>query len=161
MSIKTFKTYLTEESSPAEEFLSTFRKVINDEITATVLYLRLANELDGAGNDYFRDQMEEHAEDEYGHFKDLLEIAANRGISFSVNFTPDANKPIDITNSKELIDLTQELETIAIEDYRKLATICGELKEYDLQRTFKEILSDEAEHFDDVSVITGETRPIM
>lgn len=159
MDILNFKSFISEEVE-THSFVSLFQKVINDEISATILYLRLANELDGAINDYFRDQMEEHAEDEYGHFKDLIDIASNRGIPFTVQLTSDANIAIDIENSEALIALTQELETIAIDDYKKLIGMASNMKEFDMHRKFREILNDEAEHFDDVAVITGETRPI-
>lgn len=163
--MSTFQKYLTElescqTSNIGSEFLLLFQKVINDEISAVILYQRLANELIGQEFDYFRDQMAEHAKDELDHFNDLIEIAANRGIAYQVSLTPDANLPININVAEQLVIRTQELETIAISDYKSLIGMCKELQEFELGKKFKEILEDEGEHFDDVAMVTGQVRPI-
>lgn len=160
-----FKKYLTElesceKTQPNNEFQLLFQKVLNDEISAVILYQRLANEMIGQEFDYFRDQMSEHAKDELEHFNDLLEIAANRGISYTVNLTEDANLPITSETAELLVLRTQELETNAISDYKTLIKMCKELQEFELGKKFKEILEDEGEHFDDVAMVTGQVRPI-
>lgn len=156
--MKTFQEFVKtlNESSDTNEFEELFQKAINDELSATVLYLRASNELDGAEHDYFRQQMAEHANDEFGHFKDLLDIAANRDIKYTVKLTPDALKPIN----EKVIEFTQTLETNAIEDYKNLVEMTQEMKEFDLNEKFREILADETEHFDDIGLINGDVRKI-
>jgi ferritin len=148
---------------PTDDTLSfnqLFQKVLNDEISAAVLYQRLANEVIGYQYTEFREQMLEHAADEYRHFNDLLLIASNRGIEYTVALTPDATVPIEGVLTEKLIALTQTLETNAIEDYRMLAETTFGMKEYELHKKFKELLTEETEHFDDVAVLTGEIRPL-
>lgn len=156
--MRTF-TQFFESKNPSkglDVFNRLFQKAINDEISASILYLRIANELDGVEHDYFRQQMKEHSQDEYDHFKELLDIAANRGIKYTVALTADAMMAI----SDKMVDHTQKLETNAISDYQKLTELAQEMKEFDLFKKFKEILTDETEHFDDVGLIKGDVRKL-
>lgn len=158
--LKELESCQMDMQSIGKEFQLLFQKVMNDEISAVILYQRLANEMIGQEFDYFRDQMAEHAKDELEHFNDLLEIAANRGINYMVSLTPDANLCINSETAELLVLRTQELETIAISDYKALIKMCKDLQEFELGKKFKEILEDEGEHFDDVAMITGQSRPI-
>ena len=154
------KPYSEPITTPEMTFPELFQKAINDEISATILYLRLANEVVGHQYTEFRQQMKEHAEEEYRHFKDLLSIAANRVLPYTVQLTTDATLPITQEDIESLIRHTQILETQAIQDYKQLIQFSKDFKEYDLVETFRRLLSDETEHFDDVATLTGESRPL-
>lgn len=141
------------------EFLALFNKIIADEISAFTLYTRLANEINGTGNEKFRSEMAEHATDELKHFQTLIRIAADRGLAYTINLTPDAMFPI--SDVSFMMDYTQNLETIAINDYTTLITFCNMAQLYDLEEEFRDILEDEAEHFDSIATLTGKNRKVF
>lgn len=149
--MKKFKQFLLEDE--IDEF-SFFNSILNDEITAAVLYLKIANKLFGQEYNAFREQMKEHSNDEYRHFTDLLEAFSNKfpQYSFYFNFTKDLNPLIDYN----VIEFTQKLELEAKMKYEKLIEYAIDKQDNVLEDLFRKILAEEEEHFFDVKKLQSE-----
>jgi len=144
--MKNFKRFLSEAVIDEFQF---FNSLLNDEITAAVLYLKIANCLNGQEFNAFREQMKEHAADEHRHFTELLEAFSNKypQFDFDITLTKDLNPPIDYS----VIAFTQGLEIDARNKYKKLIEYAESIQDKSLEDLFRKILAEEEGHFFDVN----------
>lgn len=135
---------------------------INDELTAMALYYILAEKLTGFGVEEAREEIREHAKQEgTEHYVELVEFAANH--NFINEIKPQLTKDIECVaknNNADIIKCIQDLETTARQKYKALARLAEENKDDETKSFFLEIAEDEAEHFDDLAYINGDTRPL-
>jgi len=142
-------------------YLQLIQTSINDELSAVVLYKRIAESLTGPGAPVIAKELREHADDEYRHFKLLLEFCSHYGIlqEMSVELESEAN--LDVSSSTEtLIAKVQSLELEAISTYKKLLNMSKQYSVVEGCKLFLQILTEEQEHYDDLAFFDGKTRSL-
>lgn len=134
-------------------------QALNDELTSAVLYQNMSEFLQGIQMEELRNEMLEHASEEFEHFKLLLKYANAHGIPTCIGLNPQiANEtPMDFVSASSLV---QELELKAISLYERLSKLAQEHEDIESMHFFKELMEKETEHFDDVAKLTGDIRPL-
>ena len=133
------------------------QKVIRDEITASIAYRLMANR---TTNPNFQKEMEEHGDDEYRHFKQLVDFCMNHSCDVKIQLDNDVIDRIPDDN-EGMFRLHQELEQKAMEDYFQIVLIAKNNNDFETEEFFKTLLQEEMEHFDDVAVLTGVPRDFL
>ena len=136
---------------------------INDEIASMAVYYVLAERLKGFGTDEAYEEIREHAKVEgTEHYVELLEYASNHGLleGITPSLSPDVMSYCNLTDNKAIIKAIQDLETTARQKYLALAKYAKENEDMESKAFFLEKAKDEASHFDDLSYIGGNKRPL-
>lgn len=134
-------------------------KVLMDEISASILYKRVAESLVGSGHDAMKEEFEEHSEEEFQHFNEIISFASSRGIMNEIYVTlDDSIVQYSITDIQQTVLFTQTLELQAMEDYKYIMDVSHDNGDIDTCEFFKEIRNDEVSHFDDIAQFTGQVR---
>jgi ferritin len=144
-----YKEYLTKK----------IEKVLDDEMVSSLAYLKMAEDLQGMIVIEVQEVLKEHADEEFGHFKDIFNYAKIHGIDpiITVNTGKINSSPKDL---KEVIIFTQALETEAINDYTEIVKVAQENEDLETVMFFKKILDNEKEHFDELAPLLGQKRPL-
>ena len=145
-----------------EQFLALLNKVINDELSAVTFYQRAGAELVGPNVKQVADELQVHANEEYGHFLELINYASNYDLLIHMNIALDnevANYPIQ--SLENVMMKVQELESIAVTDYESLLMMSREMRDFTGVELFKDILEDEIGHYDDLAYVLGQTRVLF
>lgn len=139
--------------------ISKISKVLNDELTAAVLYFKMANELQGISSGTVSKILKEHGDEEFGHFKNILEFAINHNIVpiLGVDTVAINKNPTDLI---EVIMLTQNLEKTAMSDYKEIVTNAIAQGDVETQEFFEDILEDEIHHFDELAPLVSQKREL-
>jgi len=139
------------------ELIPLLNKALIDELTAAVVYRMLAEKVIDAPT--LACELRSHADEEMAHFNDLIAFANNRGMDESLNIVLDDSVLADIPSGKfAVIKKVQELETIAIQDYRNIALKARSTNDLEVENIFMELMMNEIEHFDELAQYTGEHR---
>lgn len=138
-------------------------KNIKDELTAVLIYVKMANSFAGTNaQSDVSGHLLEHADDEYGHFKSLVEYAYNHSVGDDVVIDIDLeavkSAPTDMAGA---IAKAQELETGAIASYKAMAKLAFENEDYETHEFAVDIMNDEMGHFDDFALYDGNTRGFL
>jgi len=141
-----------------EKLINLFNKVLKDEISASVLYRILANK---SSSPKLQEELTKHAEEEYTHFNKLIDYISNHGLLESVNYSLD-QEIINNTSCESLVilNIVQELEKIAIEDYKFGALLARDNKDIETESFFLDLMKEEQQHFDDLALLNGQKRSV-
>ena len=135
-------------------------KAVSDELLSVVIYKKMAEELNGTGNEAIRKHLLEHADSEYDHFKKIVSYAAKHGICDRINFSIDSEMIVSSPyKTEDVVNLNQKLEMDAIKLYREAADISLNFGDHESYEFFTDLLEDEQEHYDDFTIFYGGKRP--
>ena len=143
-------------------FMELYQKAISDEITAVAAYHKMAQSLFvGLDEQRVAEHLIEHADEEYGHWKELQDFAQRHGFQKLLDFSAITQEIFDNAPTGSMRDALmyhQELETGAIADYQALALFGEENDSPEVYEFFNELMHDEMKHFDDFADWTGQSR---
>lgn len=143
-------------------FMELFQKAITDELTAVATYHKMAQSLFvGLDEQRVAEHLIEHADEEYGHYKELQDFAQRHGFNKKLDFSAINQEVFNnapMGNMREAMMYHQELETGAIDDYRAMALFGEEHDSPEVHFFFQELMADEMKHFDDIADWTGQSR---
>lgn len=148
-----------------KEFLEErITKVIKDEISSSILYVKMAESIQFQASNDLADILKKHGLEEYGHFTEILAFAYNHAIKPSIEVDYGIicsdlfqDEEIDVHN---ILRFKQELEQNAIDDYENIICVARENADIETESFFTEILNDEIKHFDELAAMSGMTRTI-
>ena len=131
-------------------------KLMTDEISAASMYMEAAQ--------YIKDlelaeEIRKHAQEEFDHFKLLLEFAVTHSLKTNYDFDRAVIKNVPM-NPQSVIRLIQTLEKKAIANYREIALLARENNDLESEQFFLDLMKAEMGHFDEVAQITGEYRKL-
>lgn len=134
-------------------------KVINDELTSSIIYLKMADSLSGINVSEVSEILKEHANEEFEHFARIQRFALSHGITpcIAINTEKINSAPKDLIN---VILTTQSLEQEAITDYTQMTKKAQEHGDVETMSFFKELMNTEIEHFDELAPFLGQTREL-
>lgn len=160
-------TYLAEpvdnEQAYIEKLVKAFEKVIKDEVTATLLYVKLAQLIPVR---VVQEQLVEHTFEEFKHYSMLVDYAYNHGFLKNIEINVD----LELINSKNIyetddyknmVKLIQDLEQKAINDYEMIIGYTSAYEDHDTYELIESILEDERNHFDDLSFVLNQKRKVI
>lgn len=134
-------------------------KAVSDELLSVIIYKKMAEELNGIGNEAIRKHLLEHADSEYDHFKKIVSYAAKHDISNRINFTVDSETIVSSPyKTEDVVKLNQKLEMDAIKLYREAADISLNFGDHESYEFFTDLLEEEQEHYDDFTIFYGSKR---
>lgn len=142
-----------EYKDQVQEFL---KKRMIDEISAATFYLDAAELIQDLE---LSEEIKDHAQEEFEHFKELVSYARNHGLKVVYDFDRSVIKNVP-PKEKALINIIQTLERRAISNYRDMMKIARENDDFELEDLCKRLMLKEMEHFDDVALKTGDKRKI-
>lgn len=131
-------------------------KLMTDEISAATMYAEAAQYITDAS---LSDEVRTHGQEEFDHFKKLMDFATNNNLKTNYDFDRAVIKNIP-RDTKSLIKIIQSLEKKAITNYREIALLARENNDLEGETLFLELMKVEMEHFDDIAQVTGETRKL-
>lgn len=131
-------------------------KLMTDEISAATMYTEAAQYITDVS---LADEIRTHAQEEFNHFKKLLEFATDHSLKTNYDFDRTVIKNIP-RDTKSLIKIIQTLEKKAIANYREIALLARENNDLEGEALFLELMREEMKHFDDIAQVTGETRKL-
>lgn len=141
-----------------QSIIELFNKVLTDEVSASIAYSKMS-ELSTSPK--LSEELASHADDEYRHMKDLLKFAYAHGFGSEVDVSIDKAITMNVSaESALIIEVTQELERIAIEDYTRGVLLARENNDIEMEEFLKALLKEEQGHFDEIAKLYGGTRPI-
>jgi len=144
-----------------DEIIKIFNKSLQDELSSQVIYIKMAENAVGISLDTLREELIQHADEEYSHFKKLVEYAATHSFLDKLNFsisTDIIGKLLKTQN--EIIEITQKLELDAIETYKKATKLADDNNDYEAMDFFISLMKDEMSHFDDLAKFDGKKRKL-
>ena len=68
-------------------FIELFQKAVQDELTASIVYIKMAKSLKGFDGTVVAEHLVEHADEEYEHYKKLIDFAEKHGYIDQIDFT--------------------------------------------------------------------------
>lgn len=143
-----------------DKLIALFNKALRDEYTAVLIYDKMSGFLKGIKGSEIAKELIAHSAEEHAHAQKISNFMSIHGLEGGVVFTIDQDR---VSNSPEdldgIIEETQDLETEAAELYSEIVGLARENGDVETCSFAKSILKDELEHFDDIAVITGESRP--
>lgn len=145
-----------------ERFLQLLNKTLRDEISASIFYKKAALEIIGKSSKGVAEELATHGDEEYGHFKLLLEYASKFEIFNELQVTLDMeviNFPI--TTTEDVIAKIQSLEVQAISDYKELYALSKQFGDFTGMELFSDLVEDEEEHFDDLAFVLNQKRQLF
>ena len=164
---KFINTDLTEAYTPEYEaqMVQIFNKAVRDELEASISYKIMAEQIQGPGINEIREELEEHAKEEFQHFQEFIAFAASHSMLNQIKFeirTDYVNPSTLPTDVSGIVQFTQDLETEAYNDYKRAAMLAKENLDPETKMFFIEKMKDEMRHFDDISALdkTKRTRKI-
>jgi len=141
-----------------------FNKFIRDELSAASVYIKLSELVT---TPKLAEELKEHAKEEFEHFQELMHFASAHGFIHTLNISLDSEAvcPFPGDDIRDISDLSvirfvQDLETTAINDYKRMATLAMDHRCIEVYEFFSELMKDEMEHFDDLAALIGQTRPV-
>lgn len=139
-----------------EKLTEIVNQLMTDEISAATMYLEAAGYLDEIT---LVNEITQHADEEYGHFKKLMDFATNHGLKISYDFSRPVIKKVP-KSTPQLLRIIQDLEKKAIADYKGAALLARENQDIEAEELFSDIMKDEISHFDDIAIQTKEVRAL-
>ena len=141
-----------------EDFLKLLNKVINNEMEAVIFYKRAANNIPGIESKQVNDDLLQHANEEYVHFKRLIKYCSHYNLndSISINLNPEITN-FKITNLKAVMTKIQALEIEAQHDYKTLFKMSTALEDAEGMKLFAKHLEKEIQHYNDLSYVLGDS----
>jgi ferritin len=144
-----------------KEFLiEKINKVVVDEITTSMAYTKMAEALEGININAVAEILHAHADEEHNHFKSIVAYAYNHGVIPILCVNADVVNGIPST-LEAVILYTQNLEQIAIADYKEMSVVAEENGDSETAEFFKALMLKEMEHFDDMAAFIGQKREIQ
>lgn len=133
-------------------------KALKDELSAASSYQCMAEITE---NGTLAQELSEHADEEFAHYKKIIGFVFSHGLESKVNFSLDLEVSNDFPDeTTRIIEFTQELETQAMEDYRQIALLARENNDLETEAFFLGLMQEEQAHFDDLSRYNGTKRTL-
>ena len=143
-----------------EELKKLFEKALCGEYTSILVYVKMAAEISGFNASLVAKELNEHAEKELEHARELNEYANNHG--FQIDACADLGTVNqDYSDLDKTVSKTQELEQDAIDDYHNIFLLAQEHNDPETMQFAKHIMEEEMEHFDDLAKFTGQARELL
>lgn len=145
-----------------EKMIAFLNKVLKDELSASIFYMKASNELVGSEVDGVSKELAVHSAEEMAHFNSLLAYATNHGLIDDINIELDQSVIMfsPLNDAEKVMRKVQELEKIAIGDYNKSAMCAMKNSDLESHGFFKKLMDDEIGHFDDLAYVNGDVRPL-
>lgn len=142
-----------------KEITKLIEKSMKDELSSAIAYHKMSEIIEGYGNESdLAAHLQAHADDEWGHFKELLTYAADHGVIDKIKIEIDSKIIESPTDTKKVIAKVQELETTAFETYKEMATLAVKNEDIETYEFMQGLMNNEMGHFDDFNTYTGEVR---
>ena len=142
-----------------EQIIQIFNKALKDELSASIAYKTMA---EACTDQPLTEELAAHGTEEYEHFNSLIAYAHNHTINTSLTFGLDEavvkGTPIE---RQAVLEFTQNLEKIAISDYKEAALLARKNDDLELEEFFIGLMKSEQSHFDDLAVWTGKNRQLQ
>ena len=140
-------------------FIKLLQKTIKDELSASIFYKRAAENVYGPTAAKIIDELMIHADEEFNHFKLLVNYASNYALDESITYSIDKEVcNFDVKNLNNVVQKVQQLEKLAIIDYKELLSICQEINDEIGILLFQKLIKDESDHYDDLAYYFGNVR---
>jgi len=137
-----------------EKLTEVINKALADEISSSMLYYKFAVLASGANMTEFAEQLQENGDEEFDHFKSVLEFAANHNIPIVLGTTENIVN-IPFTNDINIDDLAiSNLEKQAYTDYKNIALLARQNEDIETETFFIELMNDERKHLDSIAKLT-------
>jgi len=137
------------------------QKSIVDELSAAAMYIKASNLITGLGSKEVSEELIEHAKEEFEHYMELMKFASARGFASDLKICLD-DEVVDYFisyDTKTVVSKIQKMELDAAREYKMMVKCSMRHGDIEAARFFKELMSDELEHFDDLSYVNGDSRP--
>jgi ferritin len=127
------------------KMIQIFKKAVHDELESVVLYKYLSEIIEHPVSD----ELQDHSEEEFSHFNKLIKYASTHGIIEYIDVNLSFS-PVPSITTEDAVNKTQELETIAISDYKQASEIADEEGDTETKMFFIDLMKEEMEHYDDI-----------
>jgi len=142
-----------------EQIIQIFNKALKDELSASIAYKTMA---EAVTDQPLSEELAAHGTEEYEHFNSLIAYAHNHSVETSLIFGLDESvvkgTPVE---RQQVIEFTQNLEKIAIADYKAGALLARKNDDIELEEFFIDLMKSEQSHFDDLAIWTGKNRQLQ
>jgi ferritin len=128
-------------------------KALSNELSSAVVYHKFATLASGVNMTDFAKQLQINGDEEFDHFKSLMEFAGNHNIVFTLSLNDIINTPF--TNDINIDNTSiSNLEKQAYEDYRAIALLARQNDDIETEGFFIELMNDERKHLDSIFKLT-------
>lgn len=133
-----------------EDLTQIINKALADEISSAMLYHKFSALASGANMTEFAEQLAENGDEEFDHFKALIEFASNHSIPVTLGLTDSIVQTV-FTNNINKDDLAiSALEKQAYSDYKAAALLARTKLDIETESFFIELMNDERKHLDSI-----------
>ena len=140
-----------KEERESNNYIDDLKKLINGEATAAIQYKFASDSMVGSDQSYLRSHFEEHFNEEWGHYTQLVEALMERGgeadstLQSLISSALPETVEIDSYDSEYLREFFIEAERNAIKAYQKFYNSIED-EDPDLADIISGIISDERAH---------------
>lgn len=155
----------TETDDSSNAVIAMLRKILADEIVSYYAYFAGAKNIRGENFMDVKQEFEQHAEDERGHFEAIFGRLYQLGYNCQ-DMLKDVQSncgyywDVDTIEPKKAAEIAHEAEKKAVEAYEKLLTYIAEQepgkKDFVTQRLAKQHLETEQDHLQDMERLVEE-----
>lgn len=140
-----------KEERESNNYIDDLKKLINGEATAAIQYKFASDSMVGSNQSYLRSHFEEHFNEEWGHYTQLVEALMERGgeadstLQSLISSALPETVEIDSYDSEYLREFFIDAERNAIKAYQKFYNSIED-EDPDLADIISGIISDERAH---------------
>lgn len=140
-----------KEERESNNYIDDLKKLINGEATAAIQYKFASDSMVGSDQSYLRSHFEEHFNEEWGHYTQLVEALMERGgeadstLQSLISSSLPETVEIDSYDSEYLREFFIDAERNAIKAYQKFYNSIED-EDPDLADIISGIISDERAH---------------
>lgn len=151
-----------KEERESNNYIDDLKKLINGEATAAIQYKFASDSMVGSNQSYLRSHFEEHFNEEWGHYTQLVEALMERGgeadstLQSLISSALPETVEIDSYDSEYLREFFIDAERNAIKAYQKFYNSIED-EDPDLADIISGIISDERAHKLDFERMTQES----
>lgn len=155
----------TKQDDSSNEVIKMLCKILADEYVSYYAYFAGAKNIRGENWMDVKQEFEQHAEDERGHFESVFDRLYQLGY-YNKDLLKDIEKnagyywDVDTMEPKKAAEIAREAERKAVEAYQKLlAYIAGQApdkRDYSTEKLAKEHLETEQDHLQDMERLVEE-----
>lgn len=155
----------TKQDDSSNEVIKMLCKILADEYVSYYAYFAGAKNIRGENWMDVKQEFEQHAEDERGHFEEVFDRLYQLGY-YNKDLLKDIEKnagyywDVDTMEPKKAAEIAREAERKAVEAYQKLlAYIAGQApdkRDYSTEKLAKEHLETEQDHLQDMERLVEE-----
>jgi len=131
-----------------EELTVRINNALRDEISSAMMYNKVSEQAMGTDMNEFAEQLSENADEEYGHFKEILAYAINHAIPVELRIDPIVIGMNSTANIESNLSMIIALENKAYDDYKQISLLAREAQDIETEGFFIEKMNDERKHAD-------------